>query len=446
MSLLEQHVESLADRIAGEQPAHAPSAPQEVEQEAPPPRPTPRPGVNACFEFGFDAQGKPITQKVLDWDRKRQHRFFSRREHASVSHVSALLEKKPSVVEMTRMLHEAMVLYLKIPEHGPNCLEVIGRLLLEAAALEQGKLERQRFLLYQALDFASMAIEVSPDRLNLTSAALCTTVFKATAFVNRAAFYIERDVQREMGKILVEKKNPQELVSRERIIRLYLQGHRYYEAFVQMLEFIRILQELQPRVHQAQQGELLFRQAMVMQRMIDFYAKVALGEQERDTIMDMGKLQSFVHRYNFRYPERPLLPLTGKSPVAIRKTLNSLIRQANWMYMQACTKPRFGNRHRAQYQIACNLSHRDETKLATKHALLGLATLKQARVQPLERARQMVLLLGLLEHLYMDQGLSEKAHNCMMKRENLEDKLRLIEAKRKSQQEAKGAAKQAQSA
>ena len=58
----------------------------------------------------------------------------------------------------------------------------------------------------------------------------------------------------------------------------------------------------------------------------------------------------------------------------------------------------------------------------------------------------MVLLLGLLEHLYMDQGISEKAHNCMMKRENLEDKLRLIEAKRKSQQEAKGAAKQAQSA
>jgi hypothetical protein len=39
----------------------------------------------------------------------------------------------------------------------------------------------------------------------------------------------------------------------------------------------------------------------------------------------------------------------------------------------------------------------------------------------------------------MDQGLSEKARNCMMKRENLEDKLQLIEAKRKSQQEAKAA-------
>ena len=440
MSLLEQHIESLADRIAGEQPAS--SAPEEL-QDAPPPRPTPRPGVNTCFEFAFDAQGKPITQKVLDWDRKRQHRFFSRREHASVAHVTDLLQKKnPSVVEMTRMLHEAMILYLKLPEHGPNCLEVIGRVLLEAAAMEQSSLERQRFLLYQALDFASMAIEISPDRLNLTSAALCTTVFKATAFVNRAAFYIERDVQREMGKVLVEKKNPQDLVSRERIIRLYLQGHRYYEAFVQMLEFIRILQELQPQVHQVQRGELLFRQAMVMQRIIDFYAKVALGEPERDTIMDMGKLQSFVHRYNFRYPERPLLPLTGKSPVAIRKTLNSLIRQANWLYMQACTRPRFGNRHRAQYQIACNLSHRDETRLATKHALLGLAALKQARVQPLERARQMVLLLGLLEHLYMDQGVSEKARNCMIKRENLEDKLRLIEAKRKSQQEAKVAASQ----
>ena len=437
MSLLEQHVESLADRIAGEPSAS--SVPEEP-QDAPPPRPTPRPGVNTCFEFAFDAQGKPITQKVLDWDRKRQHRFFSRREHASVAHVTDLLQNKnPSVVEMTRMLHEAMILYLKLPEHGPNCLEVIGRVLLEAAAMEQSNLERQRFLLYQALDFASMAIEVSPDQLNLTSAALCTTVFKATAFMNRAAFYIERDVQREMGKVLVEKKNPQDLISRERIIRLYLQGHRYYEAFVQMLEFIRILQELQPQVHQAQHGELLFRQAMVMQRMIDFYAKVVLGEPERDTIKDMGKLQSFVHRYNFRYPERPLLPLTGKSPVAIRKTLNSLIRQANWLYMQACTRPRFGNRQRAQYQIAFNLSHRDETKLATKHALLGLAALKQARVQPLERARQMVLLLSLLEHLYMDQGLSEKARNCMMKRENLEDKLRLIEAKRKSQQETKAA-------
>ncbi|MDE0906735.1 MAG: hypothetical protein OSB18_05030, partial [SAR324 cluster bacterium] len=237
MSLLEQHVESLADRIAGEPSAS--SVPEEP-QDAPPPRPTPRPGVNTCFEFAFDAQGKPITQKVLDWDRKRQHRFFSRREHASVAHVTDLLQNKnPSVVEMTRMLHEAMILYLKLPEHGPNCLEVIGRVLLEAAAMEQSNLERQRFLLYQALDFASMAIEVSPDQLNLTSAALCTTVFKATAFMNRAAFYIERDVQREMGKVLVEKKNPQDLISRERIIRLYLQGHRYYEAFIQMLEFIR---------------------------------------------------------------------------------------------------------------------------------------------------------------------------------------------------------------
>jgi len=433
MSLLEQHVESLADRIAGEESA----APPEEPHETLPPRPIPHPGVNTCFEFVFDAQGKPVTQKVLDWDRKRQHRSFSRREHASVSHVLDLLQKQPSVVEMTRMLHESMVLYLKLPEHGPNCLEVIGRLLLEAAAMEHTNLKRQRFLLYHALDFASMAIEVSPGQLNLTSAALCTTVFKTTAFLNRASFYIERDVQREMGKLLVEKKNPKDLVSRERIIRLYLQGHRYYEAYIQMLEFIRILQEAQPQVYRAQQGELLFRQAMVMQRMIDFYAKVASGEPERDTIMDMGKLQSFVHRYNFRYPNRPLLPLTGKSPETIRKTLNSLIRQANWFYMQACTKPRFGNRHRAQYQIALNLSHRDESRLATKYALPGLAALKEARVQPLERARQMVLLLSLLEHLYMDQGLSEKARNCMVKRENLEDKLRLIEAKRKSQQEAK---------
>ncbi len=422
--MVDEQIEGMALEVAAEQPL-----PTESDEDTggSAKEASGRQGVDVCLPFSYDARSKPMVQALIDRDLQQKSRVIGRPPRAALCQVAQQLEQSHSQSFWSTLFQESVRLYLKDGDEGAGKLEATARLVLEAASREQQNPNLQRFLLFQALDLASQAVEQSEHRINPGAAGVCVSILKAAKPLNPVPYHTEHEVHEEMLAARLQRRDPETPNFRNRLARLYLQGGRYYEAYVQMLEFERVLLKQQKALSARQQGELAFRKGLLFQQLVDFHAAVVAGKEERKQVLDSGKLQAFVHRYNLRHPDHPLLPLNGTGPVALSKTVASLAQRANVHYAHAISASGFPNVARAHTHMAQNHAIREENEQAMQHLHFGMEALKTSGVSSLEKARQMVVILGLLETQYRFQGQHEKSLSCAERREGLRLKLQLLD-------------------
>lgn len=428
--MVDEQIDGMALEVATEQPL--PTDPEE-ETGKRSKAVALRPGVDVCLSFSYDARSKPMVQALIDRDLQQKSRMLGRPPRAALCQVAQLLETPHSQSFWATLFQETTRLYLKDGEEGAGKLEATARLVLEAASREQQNPTLQRFLLFQALDLASQAVEQSEHRINPGATSVCVSLLKVTKPLNPVAYHTEHEVHEEMLGARLQRRDSETPNFRNRLARLYLQGGRYYEAYVQMLEFERVLEKQQKALASRQKGELAFRKGLLFQQLIDFHAAVVAGKEERKQVLDSGKLNAFVQRYNLRHPNQPLLPLSGTGPVALSKTVASLAQLANLHYSHAISASGFPNVARAHTHMAQNHAIREENEQAMQHLHFGMEALKTAGCSSLEKARQMVVILGLLENQYRLQGQLEKSLSCAERREGLRLKLQLLDQPTPSQ-------------
>lgn len=389
-----------------------------------------------ALDFNFDARSKPITEKMLALEAKRQKSFFSKKTNYPITDMIVLLNKKAPAKELAKPLAECVMFYKRNEKEGFEFLEALGRLILEAAAKEQLDGGYQKYLFFQAIDTFSMAIQHAEKRVNISATRLIVSTFKILSPVNASAFYIEKEIHKSMGELT---KDPSNLDARDKIIKLCMKGKRYYEALYQIVEYERIMQLKSRTMHIVKAGEIQFRMATVFQHMIDFYIGVTAGEGQKNLVEDMGKLSSFIKRFNMDNSRFKLIPLAGMGPLAINKTLGSLITVANTYYNGAAANDRFAYRHKAYYCMAHNSVTTDKVKAAISNIMSALEVLAVSNLKTIEKGNEKIQLLEFIIKIYNDHTMSRKAEEYQEELQTLRDNVRQMERKKRAKETARKA-------
>lgn len=385
----------------------------------------------SCFEFAFKARSKPITAKMLELDAQQQKSMFSKKNAGCITKIEELLKEDASISNLEALLAEGMFSYQTYKENADLFLEAMARLLLEAAAEERSDAERQRFLLYKALDACSAAIESDSRKLGTSAASLSTSISQLTAPLDKNAFPIEKLIFKEMGVLKKITNENDTLAHRDRIIKLYVKGKRYYEALYHLEMFEKIIKKQGSKMFSLHVGEILFRKASVIQELIDFYNKVLNSAPEKDQLLDRQKLKSFITRFNHTYPKQQLPVSNNSNPLELKRTLTEMINLAHEWYTQSGENKEFLYRHQSYYRMAVNQSYEDKMELATQTALKGIEVLDGARLKPLEKDKQRLPMLELVAELYKEWKVKDKAEQYRKEFEELRDRVKLIEAGQK---------------
>ncbi|MEE8396121.1 MAG: hypothetical protein V3S29_08715, partial [bacterium] len=129
------------------------------------------------LEFSFDARNKSIVPTVFAMEAKRLKRFFARKPKVTLHQMEAVLAQNPREEELKKLI-PGFVASNYLIDHAHQYLESLARLLLEAASKEVDDMDRQWFLLHQALDMATLAIQKSPKVINIPSQSITVSIYK----------------------------------------------------------------------------------------------------------------------------------------------------------------------------------------------------------------------------------------------------------------------------
>lgn len=386
----------------------------------------------SAFDFNFDARAKPITEKMLQLEAKNQKGFLSKKTKFPIIDIVVLLEQKTSIKGLTRPLAECVLFYKKNERDGAQFLEALGRLILEAASKERVDQPYQQYLLYQALDTFSMAIQHSEKRVNAQVASLMVSTFKVLSPINSSAYHIEKEIHKSMVELA---KDPNDLEPRDKIIKLCMKGKRYYEALYQIVEYDKIMKLKSRSMYAMKAGEIQFRMATVFQHMIDFYVGVTAGEAQKNVVGDMGKLTSFIKRFNLDNSRFKIIPLADQGPIAIIKTLGSLITVANTYYNGAAQNNRFAYRHKAYYCMAYNYVSTDKVKAAINNIISGIEALAKSNLRSIEKGNEKIQLLEFIIKTYNEHSMSRKAEGYAKELQALRANVRQMESQKRVEEE-----------
>ncbi len=385
-----------------------------------------------CLDFTFDSRSKPITEQMLQLEEKRQKSFFSKKTKMPISEIEMLLERKATAKEMSKALTTCIVFYKRNEKEGEKFLEVLGRVLLDHASKEHLDFTRQKYLLYQAIDTFSTAVQYTAKRVNLTAEGMIVSTFKILSPINTSTFHVEKEIHKTITE-MTQKKDLNDLESRDRIIKLYMQGKRYYEALYQLVEFEKIMSLKSRSMYLMKQGEIQFRKAVVFQHMIDFYLGVASSQEQKQIVGDMGKLRSFIHRFNLDNSRFKLTPITGTGPLAINKTLSSLIAVANVYYGDAASNNRFAHRHKAYFSMAHNNVMTDKIKAAIANLQAGIEAVAKSNLKAIDKGNAKLQLLEFIVKIYNEQGAPRKAEEYQKQLQELRSNVRAMESKKREE-------------
>ena len=383
------------------------------------------------FDFHFNARAKPITDKMLELEEKNQKGFLSKKTKFPISDIVMMMDQKIPLNDLNRPLTECALFYKKNEREGAEFLEALGRLILEAASKERVDAIYQKYLLYQSLDTFSMAIQHSEKRVNPTVASLMVSTSKVLAPINNSAYYIEKEIHKSMVEL---SKEPNDLEPRDKIIKLCMKGKRYYEALYQIVEYDRIMKLKSRSMYAMKEGEIQFRMATVFQHMIDFYVGVTAGEEQKNVVDDMGKLISFIRRFNMDNSRFKIVPLADKGPIAIIKTLRSLITVANTYYRNATQNPRFAHRHKAHYCMAYNYVTIDNVQAAISQVISGMEALTKSNLKSIDKGNERIQLLEFIIKIYNDHSMSRKADGYVQELQALRANVRQMETKKRAEE------------
>jgi len=368
-------------------------------------------GPERGLEFAFDARKKSIVPAVMAQEKKRLRRLFARKPKVSLHDVEAALAQGVSGQELQRLM-EGFHRFYYTHDSAHQYYETLGRLLVEAAAKRKDDPALQRVLLQQALEALSIAIQKSPKAINIAAQSIVVSVSRLLGPAYATTFACEREVHREMVNMLNVRRDPNDFGTRERIIRRYLQGRRYYEALVQLAEYERIMRTTSRPLYQQKQGELAFRKAGILQAIIDHYYRIRTGaDGERSNLADLLELQAFTRRFNRDNRRVRLTPMKATSVLALEKTLVSLVAIANSFYLEASKARGFRATYRPLFLMARNNYRFDNRKAALQNLAEGLRLLEHAQVGAQTRTQEKLKLLEFQYRIYQEMGHRAKAED-----------------------------------
>jgi hypothetical protein len=371
--------------------------------------PSPTTARTRPLSFSFDAKSKPLVGHMLEQEAGLRRRWFARKPKVGLAKMDEALQQKSAPNDL-KALTNRFILFFYSRAEADHYFEALGRLYLDAASKETENADRQWFLLFQAIEALSIAIQKSHHVLNISAQSVIVAIYRilGSKYYDTAA--TEKEVHRVMLNMLNIKKDPNDLTGREHIIKLYVRGHRYYEALVQMAEYEKTMRVKSRPLYQQKQGELEFRKAGIFQSMIDFYYGVKSGNRkESGSLQDMAKLNGFISRFNRDNRRFNIAPLKGTTVLALQRTIGTMTTIANHFYMEAVRSEKFPPKFKAYYYIAHNHQLLENAKMAIQSLNDGLRELEFLRIPPKQKGEEQVKLLEMLYRLYLDRGLQKQA-------------------------------------
>ena len=361
------------------------------------------------LSFSFEARSKPLVGLMLDAEARLRRRWFARKPKVGLIAMDEALQSRTAADALKKLAQRFIQFYYPRSD-ADRFFEALGRLYLDAAAKETESADRQWFLLFQAIEALSIAIQKSPKMLNVAAQSVIVAIYRILGSKYYETAATEKEVHRLMLNMINIKKDPSDLTGREHIIKLYVRGHRYYEALVQMAEYEKIMRVKSRPLYQQKQGELEFRKAGIFQSMIDFYYGVKSGHKEASqSLVDMAKLNGFISRFNRDNRHFNIAPLTATSVLALQRTIGTMVSIANNYYMEAVRSQKFPPKFKAYYYIAHNHQLIENPKQAIQALQDGLRELELLKLPPKQKAEEQIKLLEMLYRLYLDRGLDKQA-------------------------------------
>ncbi|MBI4081472.1 MAG: hypothetical protein HY423_02570 [Candidatus Lambdaproteobacteria bacterium] len=371
--------------------------------------PTPARSGEKPLAFAYDARKKSIVPGVLQLEEKRRKRLFARKPKVGLAEFDEALKRSVAEAELSALLRQFSRFYYG-HDQAELYFESLGRLLVEAASKEREQASRQRLLLFSAIDCLSTAIQKSPRALNVGAQSIVVSIYKILGPSHRDVWLCEREVHREMMAMISIKKDAGDFTSRERIIKLYVQAQRYYEALVQMAEYERIMRTKSRPLYLQKQGDLAFRKASIFQAIIDFYSKVRAGDEtERGKVANLGKLNAFITRFNRDNHRVQIVPLKNMNALGLQHTLHSLVSIANSFYEEASQARQFQAKHRPLFMMARNNCVFESPKVALKNLAHALHEIDNSRIAPRQRIPEKLKILEFEYRLYLEIGQKSRA-------------------------------------
>ncbi len=363
------------------------------------------------LEFEFDARHKSIVRAVFALEAKRLKRFFGRKPKVSLHQLESTLNESAGETELRKLIPQFVSYYLRSADYGHRFFEALGRLLLEAAARERTDAERQWFLLTQSLETLQLAVQKSPKALNVPAQSILVSIYKVMGPAHRERHLVEREVFKEMMHMLNVKKDPNDLASREKIIKLYLGVRNYYEALVHTAEYEKVMQAKSRSLYRRKQGEIAFRKAGIFQAMVDYYHQLA-ADRSRDDVgkfRELARLNSFITRFNRDNKRVKIVPLKSLDIFSLNRTIQSMVAIANNFYAEAGAAELFPSRHRAFTFMARNNWQFENPKGAQHNLAEGVRLLELSALPEAQKTGDLLNLLDFQHRIYVDLGQQRKA-------------------------------------
>jgi len=386
--------------------------------------PRSRGGASELYSFSFDSRSKPVVEQALAEEAKRLKGFFSRKPKSGLAQTASALEKKTRTADLARMEERFIQFYFTHDAAG-RVFEALGRLYLEAAAKENTDPQRQHFLIFHALDALSISLQKSPYCINISAQGVVLAVFRlmGNAYYDTAS--CEKQIHDTMLNMVNIKKDPNDFNSREKIIKLYMQGERFYDALVHMGEYERVMKAKSRPLFLQKKGELAYRKANIFQTILDFYHRVQTNKGDgSQRVGDMNKLSAFITRFNRDNRRFNITPLAGNSLLAIQKTLSSMVAIANGFYLEAAKSDRFTQKYKAYFYIARNIFLFENPKAALNTLALGIREIDTSRMTPKLKAQEKVKFLEFQYNIFTDMGQPRKADEIQKEISRLNKEIR----------------------
>jgi hypothetical protein len=199
--------------------------------------------------------------------------------------------------------------------------------------------DRQRFLLFKAVDMARMIVQASPLSVSADAEALVFGIFVALGNAHGEPYtqYArhEETVYQLMRRLAMVN---QDLTVRLKLAEALVEQTSYFDALVQLHTLLRILMR---------RGDAGDRQrGWIVARIGDLFQR--LSRVTSTQLKDARKLRAFIERYNRDFADRGHeLPTLEEITVAqVTRVRHALLSEATRWYLQAAGSPHLERRQR----------------------------------------------------------------------------------------------------
>jgi tetratricopeptide (TPR) repeat protein len=198
-------------------------------------------------------------------------------------------------------------------------------------ARKEGDPEKQRFLIFKAIELCRMIVQYSPFGLNAEAETIVFGAMSDLAQSRPAQFERYEDTERIIFNIMKKLHfSPVDTNARMEMAEQMVRQSSYFDALVQYKYLLDRLPKL-PRESDQARGRIYIKVGEIFQNLIDYV------EEGPAHFIDARKLRSFIERYNRDFSERgKTLPrITNPNAGQIRNAIKAIRSVAIIWYQRA---------------------------------------------------------------------------------------------------------------